>query len=71
MKLSCHKQQLLKIINTVQKAVSSKSIMPILECIKIDADASGNITGRSDSCTWWGWGAGVININDKWTRVIL
>ena len=37
MKLSCHKQQLLKIINTVQKAVSSKSIMPILECIKITA----------------------------------
>ncbi len=44
MKFSCHKQQLLRIINTVQKAVSSKSIMPILECIKIDADMSGSIT---------------------------
>lgn len=44
MKLTCHKQQLLKIINTVQKAVSAKSIMPILECIKIVANANGQIT---------------------------
>lgn len=44
MKLICQKQNLLKIINTVQKAISSKSIMPILECIKIDAEASGNLT---------------------------
>ena len=44
MKIICHKQILLKIINTVQKAVSSKSIMPILECIKIEADASGKLT---------------------------
>lgn len=44
MKLICHKQILLKIINTVQKAVSSKSIMPILECIKINADSSGKLT---------------------------
>ena len=29
MKFVCHKGQLLKIINTVQKAVSAKSIMPI------------------------------------------
>ena len=44
MKLTCHKQELLKIINTVQKAVSAKSIMPILECIKIDADVNGFLT---------------------------
>ena len=44
MKFTCHKQQLLKIINTVQKAVSAKSIMPILECIKIDAHANGTLT---------------------------
>lgn len=53
MKLVCHKQQLLKIINTVQKAVSAKSIMPILECIKLDAYADGNliITGNNlDLC---------------------
>ena len=44
MKFTCHKQKLLKIINTVQKAVSAKSIMPILECIKIDAHANGTLT---------------------------
>ncbi|MDD6214914.1 MAG: DNA polymerase III subunit beta [Firmicutes bacterium] len=44
MKFICNKQQLLKIINTVQKAVSAKSIMPILECIKIDADVNGTLT---------------------------
>lgn len=53
MKLVCHKQQLLKIINTVQKAVSSKAIMPILECIKIEALANGElfVTGNNlDIC---------------------
>lgn len=44
MKIICHKIQLLDVINTVQKAVSAKSIMPILECIKIDADAKGVMT---------------------------
>lgn len=53
MKFTCHKIQLLDIINTVQKAVSAKSIMPILECVKIDADASGAlvVTGNNlDLC---------------------
>jgi len=53
MKISCQKNQLVKIINTVQKAVSSKSIMPILECIKLDAEGNGNIivTGNNlDLC---------------------
>lgn len=44
MKMICEKQQLSKIINTVQKAVSAKSIMPILECILIDANGSGELT---------------------------
>lgn len=44
MKFTSTKQQLSKIINTVQKAVSSKSIMPILECIKIEADVKGFLT---------------------------
>ena len=44
MKFTCHKSQLLKIINTVQKAVSAKSIMPILECIKIEASGNGKLT---------------------------
>lgn len=53
MKFVSSKQQLLKIINTVQKAVSAKSIMPILECIKIDADMAGKliVTGNNlDLC---------------------
>ncbi len=44
MKLICSKNSLLEVINTVQKAVSSKSTMPILECIKLDADLSGDMT---------------------------
>lgn len=49
MKLICHKNLLSEIINTVQKAVSSKSVMPILECIKIDADTNGDmvVTGNN------------------------
>lgn len=44
MKLICSKLSLLDVINTVQKAVSSKSVMPILECIKLDADVNGDMT---------------------------
>ena len=49
MKFSCPKSQLLEVINTVQKAVSAKSIMPILECIKIEANPDGTvvITGNN------------------------
>lgn len=53
MKLNCDKQQLLEIVNTVQKAISPKSTMPILECIKIDASGDGNVifTGNNlDLC---------------------
>lgn len=53
MKLSCQKSQIAEMINTVQKAVASKSIMPILECIKIEAYPDGNImvTGNNlDIC---------------------
>ncbi len=35
MKISCNKQKLVENINTVQKAVASKSTLPILECIYI------------------------------------
>lgn len=31
------------IVNTVQKAIASKSSMPILECIKIDASGDGSV----------------------------
>jgi DNA polymerase-3 subunit beta len=53
MKIICNKIQLLDIVNTVQKAISPKSTMPILECIKIDASGDGNvvITGNNlDLC---------------------
>ena len=43
MKFICNKNQLTEIINTVQKAVMSKSTNPILECIKLDADARGKL----------------------------
>ena len=44
MKLTCNKEQLIDIINTVQKAVAAKAVMPILECIKIDSSGDGNVT---------------------------
>ena len=44
MRIVCHKNILAEIINTVQKAVSAKAVMPILECIKIDATYDGKLT---------------------------
>lgn len=40
MKIICPKSSLLKSVNIVMKAVPSKTTMPILECILIDASAS-------------------------------
>lgn len=40
MKITCTKNDLLKGVNTVMKAVPSKTTMPILECILIDASSS-------------------------------
>ncbi len=40
MKIICEKNELLKAVNTVMKAVPSKTTMPILECILIDASSS-------------------------------
>lgn len=37
MKIICSKAELMKSINIVMKAVPSKTTMPILECILIDA----------------------------------
>ena len=37
MKIVCSKSELMKSINIVMKAVPSKTTMPILECILIDA----------------------------------
>ena len=43
MKLVCSKPQLVDIINTVQRAIAPKTSLPILECIKIDANGDGNV----------------------------
>lgn len=40
MKIVCSKNDLLRGVNTVMKAVPSKTTMPILECILIDASAN-------------------------------
>lgn len=53
MKLTCSKPQLVDIINTVQRAIAPKTTLPILECIKIDANGDGNVvfTGNNiDIC---------------------
>lgn len=53
MKIIFEKEKLLEIINTVQKAVAVKSVMPILECIKLEAFEDGTvvITGNNlDLC---------------------
>ena len=39
MKITCSKSNLLKGVNTVMKAVPSKTTMPILECILVDASS--------------------------------
>lgn len=43
MRIICNKPELMEIINTVQKAVSAKAVMPILECIKLNAYADGRL----------------------------
>lgn len=53
MKLVCSKPQLVDIINTVQRAIAPKTALPILECIKIDANGDGHVvfTGNNiDIC---------------------
>lgn len=40
MKITCQKNELLKSVNIVMKAVPSKTTMPILECILIDASTN-------------------------------
>ena len=53
MKIICSKPQLVDIINTVQRAIAPKTSLPVLECIKIDANGDGNVvfTGNNiDLC---------------------
>ena len=41
MEISCTKNKMVEILNIVQRAIGSKNTLPIMECIKIDADARG------------------------------
>lgn len=53
MKFTCSKSDLVEVTSTVQKSISPKSTMPILECIKIDATAGKGVlfTGNNlDIC---------------------
>ncbi len=43
MKIKCSKSKLTDVINIVQRAIASKSVMPILECIKIETDNSNHV----------------------------
>lgn len=43
MRFNCSKEELVEIINTVQKSISPKSAISILECIKIDASGDGTV----------------------------
>lgn len=43
MKFICSKSKLIEVINIVQRAISSKSVMPILECIRIESLDSSHI----------------------------
>lgn len=49
MKFVCSKTVLNDIVNIVQKAIGSKTSHPILECIKIDAQADGHVIFTSNS----------------------
>lgn len=46
MKIICSKENLMEGINTVQKAVSAKTTLPILEGILLDADDEFRLTGN-------------------------
>lgn len=49
MKLRCSKNILNEIVNIVQKAIASKSSHPILECIKIEAEADNHVIFTANS----------------------
>lgn len=49
MKITCPRSNLLEAVNTVQRAISSKTTMPILECIKLESidDSHVLVTGTN------------------------
>ena len=51
MKLTCSKDLLLQYINIVNKAVSNRTTLPILECILLTANERGFIMTGNDNDT--------------------
>lgn len=41
MEINCTKSKMIEILNVVQRAIGTKNTLPIMDCIKIDADARG------------------------------
>ncbi len=44
MKFKCSKSKLVEVINIVQRAISAKAVIPVLECIKIESIDATHIT---------------------------
>ncbi len=44
MKFKCSRAKLVEVINTVQRAISAKAVIPVLECIKIESIDSTHVT---------------------------
>ena len=63
MKIIFKRNELVNIVNTIQKAVVAKSVMPILECIKIEAHNDGQViitANNLDLCTEYTTSCNVI-----------
>lgn len=44
MKFKCSRSKLVEVINIVQRAISSKPVIPVLECIKIESTDASHVT---------------------------
>lgn len=44
MKFKCSREKLAEVVNTVQRAISSKAVIPVLECIKIESTDANHVT---------------------------
>lgn len=51
MKLICSRDRLMEAISIVQKAVATRSTLPILDGILVEADKGVKLTGYDQSCT--------------------
>ncbi len=44
MKFKCSREKLVEVVNTVQRAISAKAVIPVLECIKIESTDATHVT---------------------------